>query len=66
MVIAKANNYTVRTGNIKNAYFYGDCDIKVCTGAGLEFELARFPEINDGSMARVVKALYGLPSSGQN
>jgi hypothetical protein len=66
MVIAKANDYTMRTGNIKNAYLYADWDIKVCTRAGPEFELAGFPEIKDGSMVRVVKALYGLPSSGQN
>ena len=65
MVIAKANDYTVWTGDIKNTYLYADCDIKVCTRTGPEFELAGFPEIKDGSMARVVKAVYGLQSSGK-
>jgi len=66
MVIVKANSYTVRTGDIKNAYLYADCDIKICTRAGPEFEQAGFPEIKNGSMEQVVKALYGLPSSVPN
>ena len=66
MVIAKANNYTVWTGDIKSAYFYAECNIKVCTTVGPEFELAGYTLIKDGSMAQVVKALYGLPSSGRN
>ena len=31
MVIALANDYQVLTGDIKNAYLYADCDIKVYT-----------------------------------
>ena len=38
MVIAKANNYTVQTGDIKNAYLNVDCDIKICTRARPEFD----------------------------
>ena len=66
MVIAKANNYQVLTGDIKNAYLYADCNINICTQIGPEFELAGFKELKTGSMAKVEKALYGLPSSGQN
>ena len=66
MVIAKANNFQVLTGDIKNAYFYADCDINICLQVGPEFELAGFKELKTGSMAKVEKALYGLPSSGQN
>jgi len=51
MVIAKANNYTVRTGDIKNAYLYAECDIKVCTRVRPEFELAGYTLIKDGLMA---------------
>ena len=64
MVIAKVNNYTMRTGYIKNTYFYADCNIKISTRAKPEFELAGFPEIKDGSIAWLMKVLYGLPSSG--
>ena len=63
MVIAKANNYQVLTGYIKNAYLYADCDINICMRVGPEFELAGFKELKMGSRAKVEEALYGLPSS---
>ena len=66
MVIAKANNYQLLTGDIKNAYLYADSDINVCTQVGPEFALAGFKELKTRSMAKVEKALHGLPSSGWN
>ena len=42
MVIASANNFDVLTGDITNAYLYADCDVKVYTRVGKEFEIAGF------------------------
>ncbi len=66
MVIASNNNYEVMVGDIKNAYLYADCDIKVCTRVGPEFVEAGYKELPEGSLARVGRALYGLPTSGRN
>ena len=55
------------TRDIMNAYLHSDCDINICTRLGPEFKLARFKELKrNRSMAKVEKALYGLPSNGQN
>ena len=64
MVIAKANNYTVWTGDIKNTYLYAECDTNVCTMVGPEFELARYTSIKDGLMARVVKYCMAYHQAG--
>ncbi len=66
MVIASNNNYEVMVGDIKNDYLHADCDIKVCTRVGREFVEVGYKELLEGSLARVVRALYGLPTSGPN
>lgn len=66
MVITKAHNNTVQTGDIKNACLYVECGVKVWTGVGPEFELAGYTSIKDGWMAWEGKVLYDLPSSGCN
>ena len=66
MVIALANDYQVLTGDIKNAYLYADCVIKVYTRVGPEFKIAGHKYLKEGSYAQIVKALYGLPTSGRN
>ncbi len=66
MVIASNNDYEVMVGDIKNAYLYADCDIQVCTRVGPEFVKAGYKELPEGSLAKVVRALYGLPTSRQN
>ena len=43
-----------------------DFDINICTQVGPEFKLAGFNELKIGSMAKIEKAHYGLPSRGQN
>ena len=65
LVVASANKRSVLTGDISNAYLYADCDVKVYTRVGTEFGLAGYPQLPTGSLAGVVKALYGLPSSGR-
>ena len=65
MVIASANNYDAIVGDITNAYLYADADVKVYTRVGKEFEIAGFPELPNQSLAQIVRALYGLPSSGR-
>ncbi len=66
MVSASNNNYGVMVGDIKNAYLYADCDIQVCTRVGPEFVKAGYKELLEGSLAKVVRALYRLLTSGWN
>ena len=54
------------TRDIKNADLYADCDIFICMQVGLEFKLAGSKELKTRSMAKVVRALYSLSSSGWN
>lgn len=61
LTIAAANDLTVVTGDIKNAYLYAYTKEKICITIGEEFAGVEGFEI--GAMAIVVKALYGLPSS---
>ena len=65
MVIASANNYEVMVGDITNAYLYADTGVKVYTRVGPEFEAAGYKEFKNGSLAQIIRALYGLPSSGR-
>ena len=67
MLIAANNKYDVLTGDIKNAYLYANCDIKVYTRVGPEFELAdKNTPLKAESLAQIVRALYGLPTSERN
>ena len=62
MTIAAANILEVMVGDIGNAYLHADTEEKVYTRAGAEFEaVGLMPE---GTLLEVVKALYGLPTSG--
>jgi hypothetical protein len=62
MLIATANKLQVRTGDIGNAYLYAKTDLDIYVRLGKEFNV--FDEnIPVGSLAQVVQALYGLPSS---
>ena len=66
MVIAKTRVYKMRTENIKHAYWHADGDINICTWVEPEFELVGFKTLKTESMVKVEKALFSLPSSGQN
>ena len=66
LVIASANNYELLAGDIKNAYLYANCDIDVYTRVGPKFKLAGYKELSEGCLAKIERALYGLPTSGQN
>ena len=62
MTIAAANDLEVMVGDIGNAYLHADTEEKVYTRAGADFEaVGLMPE---GNLLEVVKALYGLPTSG--
>jgi len=68
MLIADANGYDVRTGDIKNAYLNAFTKEKIWITCGPEFSrvIIDGKEVNmTGRRALVVKALYGLKSSGR-
>ena len=52
--------------NIKNVYFYVDCDILVCTHIWPEFELTEIDELKTGSMTTLEKAFHVLTLSGHD
>ena len=58
LTIAALNGLQVRACDIQNAYLTADCREKIWTKAGPEFGSEK------GSILIVVKALYGLKSSG--
>ena len=62
MKIADANNLEVMVGDIGNAYLHADTKQKVYTRAGAEFEAVGM--MAEGTLLEVMKALYGLPTSG--
>jgi hypothetical protein len=67
MLIADANGCDVRVGNIKNAYLYAPTAEKVWTICGPEFVRVIIDGVEydmSGRKALIVKALYGLKSSG--
>ena len=64
MTISAANNLDVIVGDIENAYLHADTEEKFYTCAGAEFKaVGLMPE---GTLLEVVKALYGLPTSGNS
>jgi hypothetical protein len=68
MLIADANGYDVRVGDVKNAYLCAFTKEKVWTTCGPEFTKVTIngKEVNMmGRKAIIVKALYGLKSSGK-
>jgi hypothetical protein len=68
MLIANANGYDVRVGDVKNAYLCAFTKEKVWTTCGPEFIKVNIngQEVNMiGRKAIIVKALYGLKSSGK-
>jgi len=68
MLIADANGYDVRVGDVKNAYLCAFTKEKVWTTCGPEFTKVNIngTEVNMmGRKAIIVKALYGLKSSGK-
>ncbi len=66
MVVSSNNNCGMMVGDIKNDYLYADCDIQVCTRVGPEFVETGYKELLEGSLAKVVRALYRLHTSGWN
>ncbi len=59
-MVASKNNYEEIVSDIKNAYLYVDCDIQVCPRVGVEFVEASYKELPEGSLAKLVQALYKL------
>ena len=62
MTIAAANNLDVITGDIGNAYLNADTEENVYSRAGAGFDVVGI--IPEEVLLEVVKALYGLPTSG--
>ena len=62
MTIAATNDLEVMTGNIGNAYLHAETEEKVYTCIGPKFEALGL--MDEGTLLEVVKALYGLPTSG--
>ena len=62
MKITAANNLDVMTGDIGNAYLNTNTKEKMYTCAGPEFEVVGI--MYEKNLLEVVKALYGLPTSG--
>ena len=60
--IAQMNDLSVISCDVKNAYLYAKSSAKTFTVLGKEFELAGLP--GTGQLAKIDKALYGLPTSG--
>jgi Reverse transcriptase (RNA-dependent DNA polymerase) len=58
--LAELNGYQLSTGDIVNAYLEATTDEKVCFIAGKEFTAFG----HDGHLMIIVKALYGLKTSG--
>ncbi len=68
MLIADANGYDVCIGDIKNAYLYATTTEKVWTMCRPEFARVFINGVEcnmSGRKVLIVKALYGLKSSGQ-
>ena len=58
LIVADLNELDLHSEDIKNDYLTAPCREKIWTGAGLEFR------IYEGKIFVVVRALYGLKSSG--
>ena len=59
---AAANNLDVMTGDIGNVQFNANTQENIYTRVGTEFELVDI--MDEGTFLEVIKALYGLPTSG--
>ena len=57
-MIAALNNLDLQAANIENAYLTAPCREKIWTRAGPEFGM------DEGKIFIIVRALYGLKSSG--
>ena len=62
MTITAVNSLEVTTGDIGNAYLNTETEEKMYTCAGAEFDVVGL--MPEGTLLKVVKALYGLPKSG--
>ena len=62
MKIAAANNLDVITGDICNSYLNTNTQENIYTDAGTDYELVGV--IVEENFLKVIKALYGLPTSG--
>ena len=62
MTIAAPNNVYLMTGDIGNAYLNSSTQENTYTCSGTEFELVGI--MAEGDLMGVIKALYGLPTSG--
>ena len=62
ITIAAANNLDVMTGNIGNTYLNVNTQENIYICASTEFELVFI--MAEGTFLEVIKALYGLPTSG--
>ena len=58
MLLSSLNNLDLQAANIKNAYLTAPCREKIWTRAGPEFGMDK------GKIFIIVRALYGLKSSG--
>ena len=58
LTIAALNNLQVKAGDVMNAYVTAPCSEKIWTVLGKEFGT------DQGKKAIIVRALYGLKSSG--
>ena len=64
MTISAANDLEVMVGYIDNAYLHMETKEKVYNRAGSEVEVVGL--MPEGALLEVVKALYGLPTSGRS
>ena len=62
MTIAAANHLYVKMGDIDNAYLNFNTEEKIYTHASPDFEVVGI--MAEGYLLEVIKALYGLPISG--
>ena len=62
MIIVAANNLVIMTSYTANAYLNTNIQENILTRAGAEFELVGI--MAEGTLLEVIKALYGLPTSG--
>ena len=60
LTLAALNDLEVKTSDVKNAFLTAPCDEKVYTRLGPEFGE------DEGKLALIVRALYGLRSAGQS
>ena len=62
IIIAVENNLDVMTGDIDNAYLNANIEENIYTRVDTEFEVVGI--MAEGDLLELIKALYGLPTSG--